>query len=208
MKRQLIWVFESRKSVHYWLHIICFRMQIVNLHARPSITQMGWPTCCCWVCALNHAKVGDADLDYLSEPCHRNERGPSFSFWLLLRKNFCFLLTALTSDSPFSFSLTGLTECAFVSFVDSRPQMLEQPLATISAWQHSRFSSGISDVNVRHNIYQSADHESIHQHYWIHTCLPFRVIYIHTDRLSQWLLVLSKQMYLKRDDFLWQEMCI
>ena len=25
------------------------------------------------VCALNHTKVGDADLDYPSEPCHRNE---------------------------------------------------------------------------------------------------------------------------------------
>ena len=37
------------------LHIICFRMQRVNLHNRPSIIQ---------VCALNHAKVGDADLGY------------------------------------------------------------------------------------------------------------------------------------------------
>ena len=68
MKRQLIWVFESLVM----LHIICFRMQRVNLHARPSIIQVGCPTCCCQVCALNHVKVGDADLDYPSEPCHRN----------------------------------------------------------------------------------------------------------------------------------------
>ena len=47
-------------------------MQRVNLHARPSIIQAGCPTCCYQLCALNHAKVGDADLDYPSEPCHRN----------------------------------------------------------------------------------------------------------------------------------------
>ena len=47
-------------------------MQRVGLHARPSIIQVGCPTCCYQVCALNHAKVGDADLNYPSEPCHRN----------------------------------------------------------------------------------------------------------------------------------------
>ena len=37
------------------LHIICSRMQRVNLYARPSIIQMGCPTCCYRVCALDHA---------------------------------------------------------------------------------------------------------------------------------------------------------
>ena len=38
-------------------------MQGVNQHARPSIIQVG--------CALDHANVGTADLDYSSGPCHR-----------------------------------------------------------------------------------------------------------------------------------------
>ena len=72
-KKQIIWVFEWRKFVHYWLHIICSRMQRVNLHARLSIIQVGCTTCCYQVCALDHAKGGTADLDYHSEPCHRND---------------------------------------------------------------------------------------------------------------------------------------
>ena len=36
------------------LYIICSRMQRVNLHARPSIIQVGCPTCCYQVCALDH----------------------------------------------------------------------------------------------------------------------------------------------------------
>ena len=54
------------------LYIICSRMQRVNLHARPSIIQVGCPTCCHQVCALDHANGGIADLDYHSGPCHRN----------------------------------------------------------------------------------------------------------------------------------------
>ena len=54
------------------LHIIFSRMQRVNQHARPSIIQVGCPTCCYQVCALDHANVGTADLDYNSGPCHRN----------------------------------------------------------------------------------------------------------------------------------------
>ena len=56
------------------LHIICSRMERVNLHARPSIIQVGCPTCY-QVCALDHAKGGTADLDYRSEPCHLNDGG-------------------------------------------------------------------------------------------------------------------------------------
>ena len=41
-------------------------MQRVNLHARLSIRQVGCPTCCYQVCALDHAKWGTADLDYPS----------------------------------------------------------------------------------------------------------------------------------------------
>ena len=48
-------------------------MQLVNQHARPPIIQVGCPTCCYQVCALDHANVGTADLDYSSGPCHRNE---------------------------------------------------------------------------------------------------------------------------------------
>ena len=55
------------------LHIICSRMQRVNLHFRPSIMRVGCPTYCYQVCALYHAKGDTGDLDYPSEPCHRNE---------------------------------------------------------------------------------------------------------------------------------------
>ena len=54
------------------LHIIFSRMQRVKQHARPSIIQVGCPTCCYQVCALDHANVGTADLDKSSGPCHRN----------------------------------------------------------------------------------------------------------------------------------------
>ena len=72
------------------LHIICSRMQRVNLHARSSIIQVGYPTCCYQVCALDHAKWGTADLDYPSEPCHHNVFcitgplwGKSTSYWYI-----------------------------------------------------------------------------------------------------------------------------
>ena len=55
------------------LHIIFSRMQRVNQHARPSIIQVECRTCCYQVCALDHAKGGAPELDYQSEPCHRNE---------------------------------------------------------------------------------------------------------------------------------------
>ena len=45
------------------LHIIFSRMQRVNQHARPSIIQVGCPTCCYQVCALDHANVGTSELD-------------------------------------------------------------------------------------------------------------------------------------------------
>ena len=54
------------------LHIIFCRMQRVNQHARPSIIQVGCPTCCYQVCALDHANGGTADLDLSSGTCHRN----------------------------------------------------------------------------------------------------------------------------------------
>ena len=38
------------------LYIICSRVQRVNLHARPSIIQVGCPTCCYQVCALDHER--------------------------------------------------------------------------------------------------------------------------------------------------------
>ena len=44
------------------LDIIFSRMQRVNQHARPSIIQVGCPTCY-QVYALDHANVGTADLD-------------------------------------------------------------------------------------------------------------------------------------------------
>ena len=54
------------------LHVICSRMQRVNLHARPSIIQVGYPTCCYQACALDHAKWGTVDLDYHSLHCRPN----------------------------------------------------------------------------------------------------------------------------------------
>ena len=50
------------------LHNIFSRMQRVNQHARPSIIRVRSPTCCYQVCALDHANVGTADLDYNSGP--------------------------------------------------------------------------------------------------------------------------------------------
>ena len=55
------------------LHIIFSRMQRVNQHARPSIIQVGCPTCCYQVCALEHANGGTADLDLSSGTCQRND---------------------------------------------------------------------------------------------------------------------------------------
>ena len=54
------------------LHIIFFRMQRVHQHVRLPIIQVACPTCCYQVCALGHANVGTADLDYSLVPCHRN----------------------------------------------------------------------------------------------------------------------------------------
>ena len=47
-------------------HLAFSRMQRVNQHARPSIIQVGCPTCCYQVYALDHAIVGTADLDYIA----------------------------------------------------------------------------------------------------------------------------------------------
>ena len=52
-------------------------MQRVNLHARPSIIQVGCPTCCYQVCALDHAKGDTADLSYRSQPYHHNATTPT-----------------------------------------------------------------------------------------------------------------------------------
>ena len=54
------------------LHIIFSRMQRVDQHARPSIIQVGCPTCCYQVRPLDHANGGAADLNYGSEHWHRN----------------------------------------------------------------------------------------------------------------------------------------
>ena len=62
MKNQLIWV----KSVHYWWSYILFSPE------RKELTSMLDPLCCYQVCALDHANVGTADLDYSSGPSHRN----------------------------------------------------------------------------------------------------------------------------------------
>ena len=43
------------------LHIIFSRMQRVNQHAKPSIIQVGCPTCYYRVCALDHTDGGAAD---------------------------------------------------------------------------------------------------------------------------------------------------
>ena len=50
------------------LHIIFSRMQRVNQHARPFIIQVGCPTRCYQVCALDHANVGTADLNIAQGP--------------------------------------------------------------------------------------------------------------------------------------------
>ena len=64
------------------LHIIFSRMQRVNQHARPSNIQVGCPTYCYQVCALDHANGGAADLDYGSEHWHRNEECGSRITWI------------------------------------------------------------------------------------------------------------------------------
>ena len=62
------------------LHIIFSRMQRVNQHARPSIIQVGCPSCCYQVYALDHANGGAADLDYGSEHSHRNDYSKYYIF--------------------------------------------------------------------------------------------------------------------------------
>ena len=69
------------------LYIICSRMQRVNLHARPSIIQVGCTTCSYQVCALDHAKWGTADLDYHSEPCRRNAGVSEQMTWFYICTN-------------------------------------------------------------------------------------------------------------------------
>ena len=76
--------------------------------ARPSIIQVGCPTCCYEVCALNHAKWDTADLDYPSEPCHRDAASqlcyklsmisflPLFIWEIELKRHF-YIWDALTS---------------------------------------------------------------------------------------------------------------
>ena len=68
MKKQLIWVFEWRKSVYYWWSHILFSPECKEL------TSMLDPLLysCYQVCALDHANGGTADLDYSSGLCHRN----------------------------------------------------------------------------------------------------------------------------------------
>ena len=74
MEKQLIWVFEWKENCTLLvkLHIIFSRMQRVNQHARPSIIQVGCPTCCYQVRPLDHGNGGAADLNYGSEHWHRN----------------------------------------------------------------------------------------------------------------------------------------
>ena len=75
MEKQLIWVFEWMKSVHYWWSYILFSPECKELTSMldPLLYRWGCPTCCYQVCALDHANGGAADLDYGSEHWHRNE---------------------------------------------------------------------------------------------------------------------------------------
>ena len=87
------------------LHNIFSRMQRVNQHARPSIIQVGCPTCCYQVCALDHAKGGTAYLDYHSEHCHHNEIWISYLYLFL---NICCQKPYLKSRSGLGFIKQGL----------------------------------------------------------------------------------------------------
>ena len=79
-----VWVKEIR-TLLVKIQSICSNMQRVNLHARPSVIQVGCPTCFYQVCALDHAKEGTADLAHPSEPCHRNGYDIDLIRWYQLR---------------------------------------------------------------------------------------------------------------------------
>ena len=73
-------------------------MQRVNQHARPSIIQVGCPTCCYQVCALDRVNVGTADLDYSSGHCHRFEY--SCIQWHIYLGRMPFLMCDFTKTTP------------------------------------------------------------------------------------------------------------
>ena len=62
---QSIWVFEWRKSVHYWWSYILFSPECKELTSMldPLLYRWGVPLVVISVCALDHANVGTADLD-------------------------------------------------------------------------------------------------------------------------------------------------
>ena len=66
-------------------------MQRVNLHARPSIIQVGCPTYFYQVCALDHANRGTVDLDYPSEPFHRDDI--SIKLYIYIQNEIIYSLT-------------------------------------------------------------------------------------------------------------------
>ena len=74
MKKQLIWVFEWRKSVHYWWSYILFSPECKELTSMldPLLYRWGVPPvvirCVHWTM---HREVLQT-LDYHSEPCHHN----------------------------------------------------------------------------------------------------------------------------------------
>ena len=74
MKKQLIWVFEWRKAVHYWWSYILFSPECKELTSMLDPLLYRWSVPPVFIrCALDHAKGGAADLDLHSEPCHRND---------------------------------------------------------------------------------------------------------------------------------------
>ena len=87
--QMISWVFESRKSVHYWWSYISFAPKCKELTCTLNpLIQMGCPTCCYQVCTQDHAKRGPRDLDYPSKPCHRTRICACISASVLVKSVF------------------------------------------------------------------------------------------------------------------------
>ena len=74
MKKQLIWVLESRKSLHYWWSHISFAPECKELTCMLDLYYTGGVShlLLLGVCTGPHKGGYTADLDYPSEPYHRN----------------------------------------------------------------------------------------------------------------------------------------
>ena len=101
------------------LYIICSRMQRVNLHARPSIIQLGWPTCCYQVCALDH------------------ERGV-LQTWITIQSPVFLMKRSLFWDGLMEFTRAGKSPHSHTITILRRPNRNRVTLSPAMGWVGNR----------------------------------------------------------------------